>query len=253
MALLFCKHPMNDGYLASRVPESIGVRLEDLFAAGHPLGICALTARLRHLIQLIPTLARAPVPFLLPWEFMKSNFSCKACETKARTSHGRRRALWGWAGRGKLGRSETRRGGAGRGKAGMGGPGRSRAGAVRPGHDLSFQLSERYANILDDYHGYAIIVSTYHGWFGAGQRTAGRRGGAGPGRMGRRRFGSPSRQLPLLPPRASRAPKTTVLNDSPEARTSETPANRLVESKTRIYHGRCGALRGGGGAERGQA
>ena len=52
---------------------------------------------------------------------------------------------------------------------------------------------------------------TYHGRVGAAQRTAGRRGGAGQSRTGRRRVGSPRRQPSLLPSRQS---KTNVLNDS---------------------------------------
>ena len=40
---------------------------------------------------------------------------------------------------------------------------------------------------------------TYHGRVGAGRRAAGQRGGAGPGRTGRRRVVSPMKQLSLLP------------------------------------------------------
>ena len=134
---------------------------------------------------------------------------------------------------------------------------------------------------------------TYHWRVGAGRRTAGRWGGAGQGRMGRRRVGSPRKQSTLLPPRASRASKATVLNVSSEARNNRTPMYpvhafntrhvhifashynveffgctqqlgcllldivKSVASKTRTYHGRVGAGRGGpahgGGARRGAA
>ena len=60
---------------------------------------------------------------------------------------------------------------------------------------------------------------TYHGRVGSGRRTAGQRGGAEPGRTGRRPIGPPRRQLTLAPPKAS---STTARNHSSEARTSET-------------------------------
>ena len=47
-------------------------------------------------------------------------------------------------------------------------------------------------------------------------RSGSGRGGAWPGRKRRRRFGSPRRHLSLV---HTRVPKTTVLNDSSEART----------------------------------
>ena len=59
---------------------------------------------------------------------------------------------------------------------------------------------------------------TYHGQAGSGRHTAGRRGGAGRGRSRRRRVCSPRRHRTFLPSRVS---TTTVLDDFPEARTSE--------------------------------
>ena len=52
-------------------------------------------------------------------------------------------------------------------------------------------------------------IRTYHGQVEPGRRKAGRRRGAGSGKTGRRRVGSPRTQPSLLPPRAS---KTIVPN-----------------------------------------
>ena len=75
-------------------------------------------------------------------------------------------------------------------------------------------------------HTHILVESktrTYHGRVGSGRRTAGRRGGAGSCRTGRRRIVSPRRRPSLAPPKASNGP---VLNDSSEERTSETYVNR---------------------------
>ena len=86
-------------------------------------------------------------------------------------------------------------------------------------------------------------TGTYHGRPGAGRRTAGRRGEAGPGRTGRRRVGSPRRQPSLLLSRASRASKTTVLNDSPEARTNEILCKLIEEHNEPLFRWTRAALR----------
>ena len=75
---------------------------------------------------------------------------------------------------------------------------------------------------------------TYHGRVGSGLRTTGQRGGAEPGRTGRRRIGSPRRQLTLAPPKASSTP---VLNDSSEARTSEILCKPMEEQNPRLTSG----------------
>ena len=71
----------------------------------------------------------------------------------------------------------------------------------------------------------------YHGQVGSGRRTAGRRGGAGRGGSGRRRVCPPRRHRTLLPPRGSTA---TVLDDFPEARTSQVVCKPTGEPKTRV-------------------
>ena len=63
-----------------------------------------------------------------------------------------------------------------------------------------------------------------------GRRTTGQRGEAEPGRTGRRRIGSPRRQLSLAPSKASSTP---VLSDSSEARTSEILCKPLEEQSPR--------------------
>ena len=72
----------------------------------------------------------------------------------------------------------------------------------------------------------ASKTKTYNGRVGLGQRTAGRRGRAGPGRMGRRRFGSPRGQQNFVPSKAS---NTHVLNISSKAQTSEILRNSVEE------------------------
>ena len=68
---------------------------------------------------------------------------------------------------------------------------------------------------------YKSTNRTYYGRVEVGRCTAGPRGGAWLGRTGRRRVGSPRRQLFPLPSRASRASKTSVLNNFSKARTNE--------------------------------
>ena len=94
----------------------------------------------------------------------------------------------------------------------------------------------------------------YHKRVGAGRRMGlRRRSGAGPGRTGRRRVGSPKKQPSPLPAKASRIPRTTVLNVSSEARTQEIlckPTGRIQNpdipraGRSREAHGR--AARQGG-------
>ena len=71
---------------------------------------------------------------------------------------------------------------------------------------------------------------TYHGRVGTGRRTAGRRGGAGPGRTGRRQIGSPRIQPSPLPSKASNTP---VLNVSSGSRTSEMLCKPVGEQSPR--------------------
>ena len=78
--------------------------------------------------------------------------------------------------------------------------------------------------------------------------TAGRRGGAGLGRTGRRRGGSPWRQPFILRSSASRTSETIVMNVSSTARTNEFVCEP-VESQTRTYHGRVWAGRRGGAGQ----
>ena len=88
---------------------------------------------------------------------------------------------------------------------------------VRPGFWIQLVLN---STLVDTKNG-ALVESktrTYHGRVGSGQRTAGQRGGAEPGRTGHRRIGSIRGQLSLFPSKAS---STTVLHVSSEARTSE--------------------------------
>ena len=66
---------------------------------------------------------------------------------------------------------------------------------------------------------------------GGSGRGAQRSGGAGSGRTGRRQNSSPRRQATLAPPKAS---KTRRLNDSPEARTSETQFKPMEEHNDRL-------------------
>ena len=51
---------------------------------------------------------------------------------------------------------------------------------------------------------FAFVCQTCHGLVGSGRRTAGRRGGAGQGRTGVVRIGSPRRQPTRVPPRHRR-------------------------------------------------
>ena len=78
-------------------------------------------------------------------------------------------------------------------------------------------------------HMYTFAVSkpqSYHGWVAARQRTAGRWGGAGRDGTGHQRIAPPRKQPSLLP---SRALKTTVLDDSSEARTKKYFFKRMEE------------------------
>ena len=68
----------------------------------------------------------------------------------------------------------------------------------------------------------------------SGRRTTRQRGGAEPGRTGRRRIGSPRRQLSLV---LSKASSTPVLNDSSEARTSEILCKPMGEQNPRLTRG----------------
>ena len=77
-------------------------------------------------------------------------------------------------------------------------------------------------------------AQTYHRRFGAGRRMAGRRGGAGRGRPGCRRVGSPRRRRTLLPSRAS---NTTVLDVSSEAPTYETLCIPMEGQNLRLARG----------------
>ena len=75
---------------------------------------------------------------------------------------------------------------------------------------------------------------TYHGQVGTGRRTAGRRGGAGLGRVGRRWVSLPRRQPSLIPSRRS---KKTLLGMSLEARTKETLCKPMEEQNVRLTRG----------------
>ena len=75
---------------------------------------------------------------------------------------------------------------------------------------------------------------THHGRIGSGRRTAGRWSGAGPGRTGRRRIGSPRKQPTLVLPKASKIP---VINVSLEALTKEIPCKPMEKQKPRLTGG----------------
>ena len=85
----------------------------------------------------------------------------------------------------------------------------------------------------------------YHRQVGAGRRTVGRRSGAGPGRTGRRRVVSPKKQPPPLPPKVSRASKTTVLINSPEAWAIEIACICRIQNPDIPRAGRVWAAHGG--------
>ena len=75
---------------------------------------------------------------------------------------------------------------------------------------------------------------TYHGRVGAARRTARRRGGAGTGRTGRRRFGSPKMDPSLV---FSRQWGETLLGVSLEARTDEFLHKPVAEQNERLTSG----------------
>ena len=99
---------------------------------------------------------------------------------------------------------------------------------VRPGQTMSRILL--YKRVIIFVAPVESKTRTHHGRVGSGRRTAGRRGGAGPGRTGSRQIGPSGRQQALAPPTASYA---AVLNDPSEP----------VESKTRTHNGRVGSAR----------
>ena len=81
---------------------------------------------------------------------------------------------------------------------------------------------------------------THYGPVGSGRRIAGRRGGAKLGRTGRRRVDLARKQPSLLRSSESKTLSWTTLRKHAQTKFY---LNRIVESKTRTYHGRAGSGR----------
>ena len=89
-------------------------------------------------------------------------------------------------------------------------------------HRASLRICVRYI-IRSTWFQKRVVESktrTYHGRLGLGRRTAGQRGGAEPGRTGRRWIGSPRRHLSLVPSKAS---CTTFFQKHEQAKSNVNP------------------------------
>ena len=113
------------------------------------------------------------------------------------------------------------------------------AGPAPPGHPAARRPARTrlwYIRVLDSPNKkeYKPNLKPGHTTSGSGRSGARPCGRAMPGRRGRRWVGSPGKQPSFLPSRAS---KTTVLNVSPEARTSEISCKPMEEQNSRLTTG----------------